>query len=237
MSGIASFSGHTLTMRTSSRESTRAEREREHAAAIAQARRVAGAMSLLVRAREARRRDADIPLEIEFAQTEIAGRALPAGIWVALRRFDVDAAVEAMTAASQTEFVIDERDVMGEGYRLESVQDTVLVPEPDLLIAQLGDVLGVPTDVLSVLAEWGADDPRTRSEIDALLTSRFGAADTESPFATPVPDANATPERTSEPGGRLTMTVADAADVLRLDDDQSRALATLVRNAMVTITR
>jgi hypothetical protein len=236
MSGIVAFPGHTLTMRTSSRESTRAEREREHAAAIAQSRRVAGAMSLLVRAREARRNDAGSPLEIEFAETEVDGRALPAGVWVALRRFDVDAAVEAMTAASQTEFVIDERDVMGEGYRLECVQDTVHLPEPDLLIAQLSDLLGVPADVLSVLAEWGADDPRTCSEIDALLTSRFGAADVDSPFAAALPDAQALPERVSEPGGRLTMTVADAADVLRLDDDQARTLATLVRNAMVTIT-
>jgi hypothetical protein len=37
-----------------------------------------------------------------------------------------------------------------------------------------------------------------------------------------------------EPSGRLTMTVADAAHVLRLDEDQVRALATLVRNATVT---
>jgi hypothetical protein len=31
------------------------------------------------------------------------------------------------------------------------------------------------------------------------------------------------------------MTVADAAQVLRLDEDQTRALATLVRNATVTL--
>lgn len=223
-------------MRTSSRQNTRAEREHDHAATLELARQVAGAMSLLVRAREARPQVDGIPLEIEFAQTEIDGHALPAGVWVALRRYDVDAAIEAMTAASQTSFVIDERDVMGEGYRLESVQDTVLVPEPDLLIAQLSRLLDVPADVLTVLAEWGADDPRTVSEIEALLTSRFGRADTDSQFAPAVPDAHVTTERAYEPGGRLTMTVADAADVLRLDDEQARALATLVRNAMVTIT-
>jgi hypothetical protein len=222
-------------MRTSSRESTRAEREREHAAAIELTRRVVDAMSLLVRGREARLGEGATALEVVFAGTEVDGRALPAGVWVALRRTDVDATIEAMTSASQTHFLMDERDVMGEGYRLESVQDTVLVPEPELLMAQLSRVLDVPTDVLAVLSEWGADDPRTASEIDALLTSRFGPADTASPFANTVDPVEAA-EHGGEPAGRLTMTVADAADVLRLDDNQSRTLATLVRNAMVTIT-
>jgi hypothetical protein len=222
-------------MRATSRESSRVEREREHAAAIERARGVVGAMSLLVRAREARRHGGDTPLETVFAHTEIDGRALPAGVWVALRRFDLDAAIEAMTAASQTCFVVDERHVMGAGYRLESVQDTVRMPEPDLLTAQLGRMLDVPLDVLAVLAEWGADDPRTVSEIDALLTSRFGAADGDSPFATAVANDPQPAVAPSEPGGRLTMSVADAADVLRLDEEQARALATLVRNATVTI--
>jgi hypothetical protein len=225
-------------MRTPSREHTRAERLREHAAVVDRARRIAAVMAVLVRAREARPRDGDLPLEIQFARTEIDGRAMPAAVWVALRRNDVAAAVDSMTAASQTTFLVEQREVMGEGYRLQSIEDTLPLPEVDLLVDQLGRVLGVPPDVLLVVAEWGADDPRTLSEIQELLTCRFGAATrSDEPGALRAPtdgDADTEPD---EPPGRLTMSVADLAQVLRLDEAQARALATLVRNATVTVTR
>jgi hypothetical protein len=224
--------GQTRRMRTPSREHTRAERLREHAALIERARQVVGAMGLLVRGREARARAGATPLEVEFAKIDVDGRALPAGVWVALRRDDVAAAIDAMMIASQTTFLIEEREVMGEGYRLQAVEDTLPVPEADLLTAQLSRALDVPLDVLTVIAEWGPDDPRAASEIDELLTARFGPAERViASVAPPALDATF-----AEPAGRLTMTVGEAAEVLRLDDDQVRALTILVRNAAVTLT-
>lgn len=214
----------------SSREHARAERLREHAALIERAHQTVATMGLLVRGREARARSGETPLEIEFAKTDVDGRALPAGVWVALRRDDVSGAIDAMMVASQTTFLVDEREVLGEGYRLQSVEDTLPVPEADLLTAQLSRTLDVPLDVLTVIAEWGPDDPRTASEIDELLTARFGPA--ERTIAT----APAPSPEVEEPAGQLTMTVGEAAQVLRLDDDQVRALTILVRNAAVTLT-
>jgi hypothetical protein len=216
-------------MRTPTQEQTRAERLRAHAAAVDHARQVTAAMGRLVRGREARARGGDPPLEVEFAALDIDGRSLPAAVWVALRRGDVDAALEAMTAASQTEFVIEQREEVGDGYRLQSVTDTVPLPEPELLIALLGRALNVPLDVLTVLAEWGADDPRSTSEIDDLLTSRFGATPKR-----PAPGAHRRDE--VERVGGLTMTVDEVAQVLRLDDEQLRALSVLVNNTVVTLT-
>ena len=230
----------TRRVRTPSKEHTRAQRLRQHAAAVERARRVAAAMGVLVRAREARPVAGGVPLEVDFAKTEIDGRALPAAVWVALRRNDVDAAIEAMTAASERRFLVEQREVMGEGYRLQSVEDTLPLPEPDLLTAQLARALDVPIDVLDVLAEWGPDDSRTGSEIDQLLTARFGPAQRRDAGSRPVnsvpdPPPTAAPAAEPEPPGRLTMSVADAAQVLRLDEEQTRALATLVRNATVTL--
>jgi hypothetical protein len=225
----------TQDMRTPSRDHARAERVREHAAILEHARCVVGAMGQLVRGREARARDGDSPLEVQFSCVEVDGRSLPAAVWVALRRDDVDAAIEAMTSASQARFVIEEREVVGEGYRLESVQDTLPLPEPDLLAAQLSRTLGVPLDVLTVIAEWGPEDPRAASEIDDLLTARFGAVDARparsASDSAPLPDHPAL----DEARGRLTMTVADLSQVLRLDEEQVRALTILVRNAIVTL--
>jgi hypothetical protein len=222
-------------MPTPSKDHRRAERLRAHAAAVERARDVVAAMAPLVCAREARDARGETLLEVEFAQVEIDGRALPAAVWVALRRADVDAAVDAMTAASQTRFLLEEREVMGAGYRLESVQDTLPLPESELLTAQLSRALDVPIDVLSVIAEWGPDDPRAASEIDDLLTSRFGPPGPGGPDS----EVGVAPWRRSEDQtatGQLVLTVSDAAQVLRLDDDQVRALTILVRSANVTLT-
>lgn len=220
-------------MRTPSKEHTRAERLRAHAGAITRARHVVGAMGLLVRGREARARAGEAPLEIAFAQIEVDGRSLPAAVWVALRRDDVDAAIEAMLAASETQFVIEEREVLGEGYRLQSVEDTLPLPEAELLTAQLGRALDVPLDVLTVIADWGADDPRTGCEIEELLTARFGPVEHSAVSYQPADE----PARdVYDPAGQLTMTVGEAAQVLRLDEEQVRALSILVRNAAVTLT-
>jgi hypothetical protein len=222
---------HTQGMRTPAKEQSRADRLREHATAIMHARHVVAAMGLLVRGREARARDGDSPLEVAFALVDVDGRSLPAAVWVALRRDDVDATIDAMMAASKTQFLIEEREVMGEGYRLQSVADTLPLPEPELLIAQLARTVDIPFDVLSVIGDWGPDDPRSASEIDELLTARFGPAERAVPsFHVP---AHAMAD---EPAGQLRMTVSEAAEVLRLDDEQVRALTVLVRNAAVTLT-
>src|SRR4051794_23333659 len=204
MHGVRHPRAQTQHMRTPAREHTRAERQREFDAALDHAREVAATMVALVRGREARTDDGDAPLEVQFAALDVDGRRLPAAVWVALRRDDVDAAVDAMTAASQTEFLLEEREVMGDGYRLQSIADTAPMPEPGLLIALLGLATNVPVDVLTVLAEWGRDDPRATSEIDDLLSSRFG------PPRRPAPQTTQ-PQGDVEPGehgdGRLTMTV------------------------------
>jgi hypothetical protein len=219
-------------MRTPAKDHTRAERLREHAALIERARQVVGAMGLVVRGREARAGSGSTPLEVEFAKIEIGGRSLPAAVWVALRRDDVAAAIDTMMVASRTTFLIEEREVMGEGYRLQSVEDTLPVPEADLLTAQLSQAVDVPLDVLSVIAEWGPDDPRAASEIDELLTARFGPPER---VIDPVPTECDEVEQ-PVPDGQLTMTVGEIAQVLRLDEDQLRALSILVRNASVTLT-
>jgi hypothetical protein len=220
-------------MRSLTQEQSRAERLRAHAAAVEEARRVAAAMATLVRGRESRARDGGPPLEVEFADLEVDGRRLPAAVWVALRRDDVDAAIEAMTTASMTEFLIEEREEMGDGYRLQSVAETLPLPESELLLALLDSALNIPADVLAVLAEWGPDDPRSAPEIEGLLSSRFGPANR--------PGVDLTQPRVEvdadvDLDGRLTVTVGELAEVLRLDEEQLRALTVLVRNATVTLT-
>lgn len=237
MPGSPSAREQTGEMSTPSKDRARGERIREHAATVERARAVISTLGQLVRGREARGTRDDPPLEIQFSRTEVDGRSLPAAVWVALRRDDVGAAVEAMTSASQTRFTLEEREVIGEGYRLEAVQDSLPLPETDLLAAQLSRMLDIPLDVLTVIAEWGPEDPRAESETDALLTTRFGPAARRSS-----PDTTITAERHRQSpitegrsSGSLTMTVSDFAQVLRLDDEQARALGVLVRTATVRL--
>ncbi|HET6875975.1 MAG TPA: hypothetical protein VFH38_00445 [Jatrophihabitans sp.] len=223
-------------MGTLQRQHSRAERTRDYTAALDLARGQVAAMGALVLAREARPTTAGKPLELQFAATEVDGRALPAAVWVALRRGSVDAALDAMCAVSTTHFLIEEREEIGAGYRLQTVEETRPLPEVDLLLAQLAAMLDIPVDVLAVLADWGGEDPRLEAEIDELLASRFGPATRASQPPPPLAAmADAATERPQELG-RLEMTVAQAAAVLRLDQDQARTLATLVDCAVVTLT-
>ena len=66
-------------------------------------------------------------------------------------------------------------------------------------------------------------------EIDDLLDRRFGPPGAAPPAAPPVPAAVPAAQ------GRLTMTVAETADVLQLTEAQAKVLATLVRRVGVTI--
>jgi hypothetical protein len=83
-------------------------------------------------------------------------------------------------------------------------------------------MLGIPDDVLRVVAGWGPDDPRTRAEVDVLLDSRFGSANGGSVQA--------------DGPNALSMSVAELADVLQLTAGQAKVLATLARRAALTIT-
>jgi hypothetical protein len=211
-------------MSSVAKQYSRADRLREYGSTVDVARVPVAAMGVLVRAREARLWAPADPPEVVFAGTEVDGRALPASVWVALRRGDVDGAVDSMCAASQTPFLIESREEMGEGYRLHTVEETRPLPEVGLLLAQLATMLDIPQDVLAILGEWGADDPRTESEIADLFDRRLGRGDAV--VVPPVPVH----------GDGLSMTVAETADVLRLSEEQVRALATLVRRVSVTIT-
>jgi hypothetical protein len=210
-------------MSTPSKQHTRADRLREYARAIDAATSAVAAMGALVRGREARASTWSEPPEVVFASTAVDERALPAAVWVALRRDDTGGAVEAMAAASQTPFLVASREEMGQGYKLQTVQESRPLPEIDLLLGQLSAMLDIPQDVLGMLTEWGADDARTQSEIDDLLDRRFGPAGNAA--APPVVRGNG-----------LTMTVAETVDVLQLSAAQAKVLETLVRRVGVTIT-
>jgi hypothetical protein len=212
-------------MSTMAKQHSRADRVREYAATVEMATVPVAAMGVLVRAREAREWAAPEPPEVVFADTAVDERALPAAVWVALRRDDVDGAIDAMTGASRTTFLIDSREEMGEGYRLQTVEETRPLPEIGLLLEQLATMLDIPVDVLRMLAEWGPEDPRTANEIADLLDRRLGRSET----------ADVAPPATVTADG-LVMSVAEAVDVLRLTDEQTRALATLVRRVPVTLT-
>ena len=83
---------------------------------------------VLVQGREARAWAASEPPEVVFAGPRSV-TALPAGVWVALRRDDAPGALETMTAVSQTTFLVSSREEMGEGYRLQTVEETRPLPE------------------------------------------------------------------------------------------------------------
>ncbi|MGA9858674.1 MAG: hypothetical protein WBQ18_12485 [Solirubrobacteraceae bacterium] len=218
-------------MTTPAKDHSRADRLREHAALVETATRAVRAMALVVRGREARAWSTAEPPEMLFARTAVDERSLPAAVWVALRRDDVAGAVDTMQAVSQRSFLVAAREEMGEGYRLQTIEERRPLPEVELLLAQLAELLAIPPDVLAVLADWGAEDPRTQPEIDELLDRRFGAPGAAAAVPEPEPAPGPGPD-----GAGLTMTVAEAVDVLQLSEAQAKVLSTLVRRVGVTIT-
>jgi hypothetical protein len=201
-------------------DQSRAARLREFEALTDDASRVVAVLAAVVRAREERGWTEADPPEIRFASSGADGTALPAAVWVALRRDDTATVLDALAAVSERTFVVDRREELGEGYRLQAVEETRPVPDVAPLLAQLSRMLEIPTDVLAVLGQWGLDDPRTVGEVNALFDSRFGAAGS----------------RATVSAGALIMSVQEAADVLQLTPAQSTVLATLVRKVGVTIT-
>jgi len=200
-------------------DQSRAARLREFEALTEDAARVVAVLGAVVRAREERGWAESEPPEIRFAGSAADGAALPAAVWIALRRDDTATVLEALAAVSEQTFVVARREELGEGYRLQAVEEIRQVPDVAPLLAQLARMLEIPTDVLAVLGQWGLDDPRTVGEVNALFDSRFGAAGSPPPA-----------------GGALVMSVQEATDVLQLTPAQSTVLATLVRKVGVTIT-
>jgi hypothetical protein len=223
--------GQTQRMTSASQDQSRAERLREYDKAIAQAAQVVAVMGAVVRARESRGWHEAEPPEVTFAaQSGEDGRALPAAVFVALRRDDTATVLDALTEASDETFLIARREELGEGYRLQTVDETRPLPDIALMLTQLSAVLGIPADVLGVLGQWGVDDPRTAGEVNALLDSRLGTAGEAAP-ATPVHRTAPAPETAG-----LSMSVQETADVLQLTPAQTKVLETLVRRAGVRIT-
>jgi hypothetical protein len=192
----------------------------EYEAAVDAARGPVAVLQLLAQGREARSRTGDEPLEVAFAATAVDGaEPLPAAVWVALRHGDLDASATALLGASRTEFVVGEHEELDSTYRLRTVEERRVLPDIGVLQLQLAALLDIPWDVVTMLCEWGPDDPRTQHEVDALLDARFEVAD-------------GSPAR----GGRLQMSADELAALLQLTPDQGKLLNTLVRQADVTIT-
>lgn len=195
----------------------------EYEAAVEAARGPVAVLQLLAQGREARAAGGGEPLEVAFAATEVDGaEPLPAAVWVALRHGDLDASAAALLNASRTEFVVGEHEELDSTYRLRTVEERRVLPDVAVLQLQLATMLDIPWDVVTMLCEWGPDDPRTQLEVDALLDARFDA----NTAAGPVPDRS----------GRLHMTADELAALLQLTPDQGKLLNTLVRQADVTIT-
>lgn len=254
----------TLTgMSQATKEQHRRERQREYDAALQAARAPVGVLVLFARGREARRHtDA---LEEAFAATAVEGvdheHRLPAAVWVALRQDDVDATIDAVVQASRAEMVIGEREELDAGYRLTTIEERRPLPDVELLVAQIAAFLQVPRDVITIIAGWGPDDPRTAAEIETLLEYRFGAVPPAGRSAA-VPPAEIRPaagetmndQASGGPGGarpttrepsppplaagaraELLMSSAEFIALLHLTPDQCDILATLVRQANITI--
>jgi len=233
MRGKGDRDGHTEAVTSPTKEHQRATRLREYDQALARAAQAVQVMGLIVRAREARPQHTGTAPEADFAATRCDERpALPAGIWVALRRDDTESAIQALLAVAPRQFLVSEHEEMGPGFRLHLVEEKRELPDIDLLRTQFAHLLGIPTDVVAILEEWGADDPRTAAEIDTLLDSRFG------PVGSPPqqqPQTQQAPQPMPRRSQALEMSVADMADVLQLSEAQAKVLATLVRAAGVTV--
>jgi len=197
----------------------------DYEAALDAARGPVAVLQLLAQGRERRSQPGDRPLEVAFAATPVNDEdALPAAVWVALRHGNVEASAAALLGASRTEFVVGEHEELDAGYRLRTIEERRVLPDVGVLQLQLAALLDIPWDVVAMLCEWGPDDPRTQTEIDALLDARFDAR-----LDGPLGD-------TAPRGHRLEMSADELAALLQLTPEQGRLLDTIVRQADVTIT-
>jgi hypothetical protein len=225
----------------------RDQRLLEYESRLAQAKGPLAVLQLFAKARQARVRLGDPPLEVAFAATETDDGPLPAAVWVALRQGDVDASMDALLGVSRTAFVVGEHEELDAGYKLTTIEERRTLPDLDVLLTQLAAFLQIPRDVIAMIAEWGPEDPRTASEIDALLDGRFGgpaavlAGGSAGAAAAGGSAAGAGPVGAGSAGAadgspRLEMSADELTAMLQLTPEQGKLLHTLVRQADVTIT-
>lgn len=204
-----------------SKEQQRRDRVREYDATLAAARIPVSVMVHFVRAREAR--STGVALEEEFGATVADGveDPLPAAVWVALRQGDVDATIAALVRTSRLQFLIAEHEELDAGYRLTTVGERRGLPDVELLQLQLAAFLQIPPDVVTMIADWGPDDPKTVQEVDALIEQRFGPVDGL--------------ERQSAAKAALAMSSSEFSALLHLTSQQQGVLSTLVRQSDITV--
>lgn len=205
-------------MAQATKEQQSRDRMREYAARVEAARAPVAVLARFAQAREAR--GAGGALEVEFASTPVGdGPSLPAAVWVALRQDDVDAVTDLLTEHATEQFLIAEHEQLDASYRITTVTESRGLPDVERLTAQLAAFLDVPRDVVAIVCDWGADDPRTEAEIERLIDQRYAAG------AAPV----------GRPTAALVMSSSEFAAVLSLTPDQAAVLATLVRQADITV--
>lgn len=214
----------------------RRERVREYDAALSHARSALAVLALFVQARESRTHGESLEEAFAAAPSAAGIAPLPAAMWVALRQHDLDAALELLMSLSTSDFVIAEHEQLDDGYRLVTVAERRPLPEVNVLVLQLAELLQIPADVVAVVAGWGPDDPRTIAEIDALIEQRFGSPTKESPAPRLAADHAEPPTPPSEVTTGLLMSAGEFNALLTLNPEQRAVLATLVRQTTITIT-
>ncbi len=223
-------------MATPTKDELRRDRLREYDAVLTAARAPLAVLALFARGREARA-DGQL-LEEAFAATEVAGveagGTLPAAVWVALRQGDLDAALDLLLRISRAEFVLASHEELDAGYRLTKVEERRPLPDLDLLVAQLAAFLAVPRDVVAIISGWGVDDPRTIAEVDTLLEQRYGPP-TAGRATAAFGDASAPDAGPGYAPSGLRLSSTEFGALLNLAPEQRAVLATLVRQAAITI--
>lgn len=206
-------------MAQATKDHQRREQLREYEARLAAVREPVAVLARFAQAREAYGGGA--ALEVGFAAAGPEESSLPAAVWVALRQNDVDAVIDALVQHATEQFVIAEHEQLDASYRITTVSESRGLPDVERLTAQVAAFLTVPPDVVAMVCGWGPEDPRTEDEIERLLAQRHAAA--------PAPASS----------GRavtaLSMSSAEFAAVLSLTPEQQAVLATLVRQADVTV--
>jgi len=239
--------GQTEVMPQTTRDELRRQRLLEYDAVLTAARSSVAVVMQFVKGREARA-GCDL-LEEAFAATSVEGvddaDLFPAAVWVALRQGDIDATVDTLVRLSRKEFVVGAHEELDAGYRLTIVEERRALPDVELLQVQVAGVLQIPSDVVAIIASWGADDPRTAAEVEALLEQRFGtvapgagesAAARDATREGGATEADLAPQRTGgDSGAGLTLSSAEFIALLSLTPEQGAILKTLVRQTVITI--
>lgn len=194
------------------------ERIREYEARLAVARESLAVLARFAQAREACGDGA--ALEVGFADV-LPEDGLPAGVWVALRQDDLDAVIETLVAHATEQFLIAEHEQLDAAYKLTTVAESRGLPDVDRLVDQLAAFVDVPRDVVAIVCGWGPDDPRTQAEVDRLIGQRYSVLRAAASAA---------------PVNGLAMSSSEFAAVLSLTPEQQGVLATLVRQADITVT-